>query len=163
MNRFLALLCGLLAVLGLPGCDRFNIEALRPGVSTAFEVRDRLGAPDREWPNQDGSVTWEYSRQPEGTRCYMITIGPDRVVSAVEQVLNETGFARIKTGMTGDEVRRVLGRPALRERFELKRETVWSWRIEPEPAMTDRLFFSVHFDAEGHVLRTSRNVDYRGG
>ena len=112
MKRLIALVCSLLATIGLPACDYFALRDLEPGVSTAADVRDRLGRPGMEWQNDDGSVTWEYSRQPEGTQCYMVTIGPDGVLRSIDQVLNESGFSRIERGMTGNEVRRILGRPA---------------------------------------------------
>lgn len=163
MKRLLLLLCSVLAAIGLPACDYFNLQELKPGVSTAMDVRDRFGPPGMEWKNDDGSVTWEYSRQPEGTKCYMITIGPDNVLRSVDQVLNETGFARIQRGMTGDEVRRVLGKPASRQYFELSKETVWNWRIEPPPPSSDATFFTVHFNSDGRVAKTSRNTEYRGG
>ena len=161
MKRLFALLCSLLAALGVGACDYIDLKELTPGVSTAMEVRERFGPPAMEWRNEDGSVTWEYSRQPQGSECYMMTIGPDNVLRAIEQVLNERNFARIQAGMTGDEVRRILGKPGKRERFELARETVWSWRVGVELS-GDATFFSVHFNDDARVARTSRNVEYRG-
>jgi outer membrane protein assembly factor BamE (lipoprotein component of BamABCDE complex) len=92
----------------------------------------------------------------------MITIGADGVLRAIDQVLNERGFARIERGMTGNDVRRILGKPASRQYFELSRETVWNWRIESQPP-SDPMFFTVHFNTDGRVVKTSRNIDYRGG
>ncbi len=163
MKRLFSLLCGLASLLGLTGCDYFNLQALKPGVSTAFEVRERLGRPDMEWRNADGSVVWEFSRQPEGTNCYMLTIGPDNMLRSVEQVLTEHNFSRIKPGMNGEEVRRILGRPAGKQYFRLSRENVWQWHISADPPVTGRLYFTVHFDEAGRVLRSGRNVEYQGG
>ncbi|THF60789.1 outer membrane protein assembly factor BamE [Pseudothauera nasutitermitis] len=158
MSRLLSLWCALLTALGLPACDAYNLRALQPGVSTAAEVRERLGPPQVEWPNADGSVTWEYSRQPEGVECYMITLGTDGILRGVEQVLNEAGFARVQPGMSGDEVLRLLGRPATRQFFELKGEAMWSWLIERSTVVTDRTYFTVSFDRAGQVTGTGRNV-----
>lgn len=163
MKRLLLILCGLFAAIGLAACDYFALKDLEPGVSTAMDVRDRLGRPGTEWQNDDGSVTWEYSRQPEGTKCYMVTIGPDGVLRSIEEVLNESHFARIERGMTGNDVRRILGRPASQQYFELSRETVWNWRIESAPPASEPTFFTVHFNEDARVVRTSRNIDYRGG
>lgn len=162
MKRLFALLCSLLAAVGLGGCDYFALQELKPGISTAMDVRERFGAPGMEWRNPDGSVTWEYSRQPQGTDCYMMTIGPDNILREIEQVLNERNFARIQAGMEGDEVRRLLGAPGSREYFALSRENVWNWRIASQPPEGGPLFFSVHFNTDGRVVRTSRNVEYRG-
>ena len=163
MTRLLVFLCIFFAAALLPGCDYFALQELQPGVSTALDVRDRFGPPGMVWRNDDGSVTWEYSRQPEGTKCYMITIGPDDVLRKIDQVLDEEGFARVRRGMTGDEVRRVLGKPASSKYLQLSRETVWDWRIEAPASASERLFFTVHFNADGRVSRTGRNAEYRGG
>lgn len=161
MKRIFAYLFGLLGLLGLGGCNPFAIETIKPGITTASEVRERLGEPGMEWRNDDGSVTWEYSGQPQGIHCHMITVGPDRIVRAVDQVLNERGFARIQAGMDGDAVRRVLGKPASTQFFALSQERVWNWNVEPAPGTSDPLFFTVHFDTAGKVVRSSRNVQYR--
>lgn len=163
MKRLLALLCSFFAALGLSGCDYVNVSELQPGVSTELDVRQRFGPPQEVWKNSDGSVTWEYSRQPEGAECYMITIGPDKVLRAVEQVLNEAGYARVQRGMTGDEVRRLLGRPASSQFFSLKRETVWEWLIGRggSPTESDPTYFTVTFNDEGRVVGTGRYTKYR--
>ena len=161
MKRFLALLCSLLTALGIGGCDYMNLKELKPGVSTATEVRERFGTPGMEWPNADGSVTWEYTRQPQGTECFMITIGPDGVLRKIDQVLNEGTFVRIQRGMSADEVRRLLGTPASQQRFELAHETVWNWRIKSD-FVSEGTFFSVHFNDDGRVERSGRTTDYRG-
>jgi len=153
MKRFLALLCAILTTLGLPGCDHVALKALQPGVSTAREVRERMGPPNQEWPNEDGSVTWEYSRQPQGVECFMATIGPDQILRSIEQVLTEANFARIEQGMTREDVQRRLGRPARTEFFQLKQEHVWSWLID-QRMPGQRVYFTVSFNADGRVVRS---------
>ena len=155
MKRLLiAWLCAVLAALGAGACDQLKIRELKPGVSSALEVRDRFGPPQMEWRNADGSVTWEYSRQPEGTECFMITIGPDRILRRIDQVLNDETFGRVERGMVGDEVRRLLGRPAASQFFQLKQETVWEWLIERSGG--DRSYFTVTFNTDGRVVGSGR-------
>lgn len=162
MKRLLAWLCAVLSAIGITACDYFNLRELKPGESTAAEVRERFGPPQMEWRNDDGSVTWEFTRQPEGTECFMITIGPDEILRSVEQVLNEQNFARVVNGMSGDEVRRVLGKPARSQFFRLKRETVWEWKISNGPDGTsDPVFFTVSFNTDGRVTGTGRYTQYR--
>ena len=156
MKRLLSMLCALLASLGLTACDYFHMQELKPGVSTAMDVRDRLGPPQQEWHNDDGSVTWEYSRQPEGAECYMITIGGDSIVRQIEQRINEETFARIGRGMTGDEVRRLLGKPASSQFFALKQHTVWEWLMERSTVVNEAAYFTVSFNNEGRVVETGR-------
>ena len=64
MNPLARGLAALASVLGFYGCDGAHLEQLKPGISTAQEIRERMGPPGAEWPNPDGTVTWEYSRQP---------------------------------------------------------------------------------------------------
>lgn len=156
MKRLMSLLCMLFAAIGLSACDYVNVRELEPGKSTGFEVRDRFGPPQHEWRNGDGSVTWEYSRQPEGAECYMITIGSDNVLREIDQVISEPGLARVERGMNGQEVRRLLGRPASTQFFELKRETVWDWLIERGNTLADPTYFTVTFNDEGRVTATGR-------
>jgi hypothetical protein len=63
MRRFfVAILAPLAALLG---CDT-GMSQLKPGVSTATEVRSVMGNPTFEWKAPDGSYTWEFARGPEG-------------------------------------------------------------------------------------------------
>ncbi|PTD97571.1 outer membrane protein assembly factor BamE domain-containing protein [Pseudothauera lacus] len=163
MKRLLALICAALSALGLAACEELDpYRALRPGSSTAEEVRARLGPPQREWPDaQEGTTTWEYSHQPEGAECYMLTFAADGVLIAVDQVLNEARFARIQPGMDEEAVSRLLGRPARNEFFALKQERVWSWRIERGSTIVEPTFFTVSFDTAGRVVATGRYTQPR--
>ena len=156
-GRPLAVLALLLG-LSLAGCDYLALQDLKPGTSTDLEVRDRFGTPAMEWHNEDGSLTWEYPRGPAGVDTYMITLGPDRILRSVEQVLTEANFARIEKGMSQEQVRRILGRPGSINHFPLKPETVWDWRIAGIPA-SDETHFHVNFGADGRVSGTSRRVE----
>lgn len=158
--KLLAWISSLLVAIG--GCDAINLPEIRPGTTTAAEVRSRMGEPMAEFQNPDGSVTYEYSRQPNGVECHMITIGPNQIVSRVEQVLTEANFARIQNGLSRDEVRRLLGKPGSIQTFEMKREEVWDWRIKGDVPM-DEWHFHVHFDTgSGQVVRTTRRLEVRG-
>ncbi len=146
----------------LPACDGINLKELKPGVSTAAEVRSRLGNPAYEHRNDDGSVTWEYNRQPNGVECHMITIGPDQIVSKIEQALNEANLARVQEGMGKEAVRRLLGKPGTVTTFSNLGEEVWDWRVAGlTPA--EEAHFHVHFAlADGRVKKTSRRVEGKG-
>jgi hypothetical protein len=146
----------------LPGCDIGLQQDIRPGITTADEVRARMGPPGFEFRNDDGSVTWEYTRQPAGVHCYMVTLGPDRIVSRFEQVLNEANYAKARAGMDRDAIRRLLGQPARIERFDNLREEVWEWRIEGTPH-NEVTFFNVHFDSgTGRVNKAGKRVEMKG-
>jgi len=152
-ERLLAgVLSGLMAVF-LPACDGINLPKLKPGITTAQEVRQIMGPPTMEWSNDDGTQTWEYPRTPQGLVNYMIVFGPDKVLREVRQVLTEENFARVKPGMSRDEVRRLLGQPATELYFSLKKEYVWDWKTGNEGNMVR--YFNVHFDESGRVRHTS--------
>lgn len=145
----------------LSACD-VAVQEIQPGVTTAAEVKARMGEPEFLHANSDGSVTWEYSRQPSGVHCYMITLGSNQIVEKLEQVLTEANYARLHDGMTREEVRRLLGAPGSKVVFDNLREDIWEWRIEGIPP-TEETYFMVHFDlGSGGVKKTSKRVAMKG-
>ena len=89
----------------------------------------------------------------------MIVFGPNGVLREVRQVLTEENFAKVSPGMSREDLRRLLGQPAKESYFSLKKEYVWDWRKDDPMNMT--VYFNVHFDESGRVVRTSTNVDPR--
>jgi hypothetical protein len=162
MNPLSRMLAALAAAIGFYGCDGIHLRRLKPGSATAREVRERLGTPTAEWPNEDGGVTWEYARQPEGVRCWMLTLDARGVLQRIEQTLTEENFARIEPGWSAERVRRLLGRPASEVEFPLKPEVVWDWRID-QALPGNRAWFHVHFSLDGFVTGTSRREETPGG
>lgn len=136
----------------LPACDIANIQAIKPGITTASEVRTLMGPPSAEFRNTDGSVTLEYTRQPQGVHCYMITIGNNQLVQDLEQVLTDRNFAQAREGMSQAEISRLFGTPASKVIFDNLREEVWEWRVEGVPS-TEETYFNVHFDIENGLLK----------
>lgn len=165
MNPFFSRICTLLAFLGLYACDSANLKALQPGVATESEVRQRMGEPGAVWAEADGGVTWEYSRQPNGSECFMLSLGPEqpggRVLQKIEQVITDANLARIQPGWSRDQVRRLLGQPRSVQRYPLKPEEVWDWKMGREPSGAER-YFNVHFDVNGRVTGTSASQQAMG-
>src|SRR5204863_9076949 len=83
------------------GCA--NFAAIEPGAS-AQQVETLVGAPANVWKNADGSEVWEYPRGPLGVETYMVTLGSDRVVREVRQVLSDETISKLHVGMSRDEV-----------------------------------------------------------
>lgn len=161
---FRKLLTGFLAgLLGavLPACDGINLDKLLPGVTTMAQAREIMGPPAMEWRDDDGSVTWEYPRTPNGIVNYMIDFGPDQVLRAVRQVISETSFNRVEAGMTREQVRRLLGQPASEQYYQLKREYVWDWKFKSESSY--HYFYDVYFDEQGRVTRTGTHTQPTSG
>ncbi|MGD9775185.1 outer membrane protein assembly factor BamE domain-containing protein [Diaphorobacter sp.] len=145
----------------LAGCDDQRIQELEEGLSTEQDVRARFGEPEHIWPEPDGSRTLEYNRQPAGHRNYMITIGTDGKMSALRQVLAPHNFEKVQPGMTQEQVRRLLGKPARQVTYELKQETEWDWNWIDPP--TTEMQFIVTFGPDGLVRRSASTEKLRDG
>ena len=142
----------------LPGCDPKNIAELEEGVATEADVRAKFGEPVAVYPEANGSRTFEYPRQPEGQRNYMISIGSDGKMTALRQVLTPETFTAVTPGLDKSQVRRLLGRPGKTQTFALKQEEIWDWRF------LDRAqgkLFSVTFDKDGIVTGSASMLDPR--
>jgi hypothetical protein len=137
------------ATLWLTGCDPKHISELEEGVATEADVRARFGQPENIWDSPAGRV-FEYNRQPQGQKNYMITIGPDGKMSALRQVLTPENFARVRPGMPMEELRRLLGKPAKRTPYPLKNQTEWEWRWVQPP--NSPMVFSATLDDDQRVV-----------
>lgn len=142
----------------LAGCDAERIAKLEEGVATEADVRQQFGEPAAVFDEPDGSRTFDYPRQPEGAVNYLITIGPDGHMSALRQVLTPRNFERVQPGMTAEQVRRLLGRPAKQQTYALKQQTEWDWRWRDGQQAK---VFNVVFDADMKVLRSAIMDDPR--
>ncbi len=142
----------------LAGCDVKKIEELEEGVATEADVRAKFGEPAAVYSEDNGARTFEYPRQPEGQRNYMITIGSDGKMSALRQVLKADTFSKVMPGLNKAQVRRLLGRPGKTQVFTLKQEEVWDWRFLD--GAQNRLF-SVVFDTNGIVTSSAVTLDPR--
>lgn len=142
------------------GCDYFAEKKLVVGQHTEQDVRKLMGTPDLVWEEENGAKKLEYPRGPMGTQTYFVHIGPDGRYLGMERALVESNFAKVKVGMSQDDVRRILGRQTETTPYALSQEEVWSWRYEGDAQAT--MFFNVHFDqATRRVKRITRIEDWR--
>jgi hypothetical protein len=110
-----------------------NLPEIKPGITTQAEVRNRMGEPGFIHSNDDGTVTWEYSRQPAGVHCYMISFDrQEHRQPPGPGAQRRPATACCVPGMSKDEVRRRYGQPARKRVFVNLREEIWEWRIEGE-------------------------------
>lgn len=152
-----ATFAGLLAAAAmLAGCDNQAISELEEGVSTEADVRARFGQPENIWDSPSGRV-FEYNRQPQGQKNYMITIGPDGKMAALRQVLTPQNFAKVQPGMPMEALRKLLGKPAKVTPYALRHETEWEWRwIDPPNAP---MVFSAVLNDDQRVVRSGSSPD----
>ena len=159
LKRVGRLMLVLAALAGAVGCDLKKIAELEEGVATEADVRARFGEPAAVYTEEGGARTFEYPRQPEGQVNYMITMGTDGKMSALRQVLKEATFAKVVPGMDKSQLRRLLGRPAKTQMYELKQQEVWDWYFLQEN--NENKVFSVTLDKNGAVLSTATAADPR--
>src|SRR5216117_216085 len=150
----------LFSALLAAGCASFS--AVNPGAS-AQVVETLMGAPANVWKNADGSEVWEYPRGPFGVETYMVTLGPDRAVREVRQVLSDETISKLHVGMSRDEVRRLLGKPRDIGFSALSDEEIWSWRYREWGVRNMELY--AQFDRPTGVLKkiTRFQVDTSDG
>ena len=141
MRRLLLIVLAMATTVAwVAGCDQQRAAELQPGVSTEADVRREFGGPTLIYEKLDGSKQLEYPRQPEGVTNYLAVIGADGKLSALTQQLTPDNFAQVQPGMAQEAVRRLLGKPAKTQRFDLKpNEEHWLWRFE-ETGGHKRLF-----------------------
>ena len=144
----------LMALIG--GCDNQAIRELEEGVSTEADVRARFGEPENVWDSPAGRV-FEYNRQPQGQKNYMITIGPDGKMAALRQVLTPENFARVQPGMAMEDLRKLLGKPAKVTPYAIKRETEWEWRWLQPP--NSPMVFTATLNDDQRVVRSGTAAD----
>lgn len=134
---------------------------LYPGQTGEAEIRAHFGQPAMEWQNTDGSVTLEYPHGPAGTTTDMVTLNPDRTLRSIEQVLTDATFAKVKPGMTQDDIRRLLGRPGEIRPPYADKGAEWKWHINDLIAFEEWYFF-VDFDRDGKVISSEKMRVVRG-
>ena len=141
------------ALIGLTACDAQRVDKLEEGVSTEVDVRKQFGDPVTVTLEPDGSRTMDYPRQPEGWTNYVILIGPDGKMSSLRQLLTPDNFAKVQPGLSQQQVRKLLGRPAKTVPYVLKSEDVWDWRFKQNGQ--ESKVFSVTFAGDGKVVATA--------
>lgn len=129
---------------------------LVPGTSKEADVTAYFGQPAEQRQLADGSRVLDFPRSPLGYENWRVTVGKDGTVRSVEQLLDEAHFARLKSGMTIDEVKRELGRPAEFWKYANIAEEVISWRFME---FNRRMFFNAHFDNSGRFKYASKSEE----
>jgi len=101
--------CAAAAAALLSGCA--TPGTLAPG-TTLDTARHGPQAPTGEYALPNGGRRLEFARGAFGKETWMLDFGADGTLVSSQQVLTEQNFANITPGMSADEVRLRLGRPA---------------------------------------------------
>jgi hypothetical protein len=142
MSRALAVLCSAL----LFGCAADVHRAVAPGMAST-EVGSRVGKPTAIGKLADGSVYWDYSRQPYYTD--RVTFGPDDRVREVRNLLTEENYQNLRPGITLDQVVATLG-PSYIGNMYANGTTVWTYRYQDVGIWK---LLHVTMDPSGRMLR----------
>ncbi len=145
----------LIPIMLLAACASYSGSGLKPGEARLEQVQALMGPPALRWQNADGSVQLAYPRGPLGFHTFMAMLGPDGRLQNVANVLDEQTFARIRAGMTKDEVLRLIGPPDYGRSvyFRVRDELAWEWRFREVYGNPAR--FAVLFDATAGSVRSS--------
>ena len=126
-------------------------------MTTGLRVRDRMGAPNTSGSMPTAPSPGNTAASPRVSRCFMITIGSDNVVKAVEQVITPANMARIQPGWTRNRYVACSANSARSRRSGSEQGGVGLEDPTEQDLARD---FSVHFDINGVVL-TSKS--HKGG
>lgn len=151
-SRWLALLAAGL----LSACVSYGPGALRTGADE-YQVAAVMGAPTERYALPDGGTRLAFARGPFGRHTWMVDLDRSRRVVRYEQVLGETSFARLQTGMAEQDVLLAIGPPAERKPVGIKPGEVWSWRYPTN----DCLWFQAEFDGARKLRGAGYGTDPR--
>lgn len=144
-----------MAAMLVAGCASYSGWGLQPGVSTGTDVRQTMGEPVKICPLAGGMQNWIYPRGPAGVHTYNAHIDRDGVLRSLENVLEESGFARVVDGKsTKDDVLCMFGPPIEEVYFKARNELVWDYRFRDIWGYVAR--FHVLFNDAGVVTGTMR-------
>ena len=146
-----------LAAALLAGCASLASPSFAPGTAMGT-VEARMGKPREVVKAPDGDTVWQYPTGPAGQTTYMVRFGPDQRTKSAYQALTFEQFAKVRRGISRDEVRLLLGPPGETMFFSRMNEEVWSYRYQA--SASDNRIFNVHLDATtGYVRTTSDQTD----
>lgn len=144
----------------LSGCASFDGRTLKPGVAGEADVRQLMGTPAAVWPEAGGGSLMSYPRGPLGLYTYMVRIDRNGRLVAIEQVLDETHFNKVRSAMSKDDVSRLIGPPGSARDYVRPSEIVWDYRYRD--VWEYESIFSVIFGADGKVKSTISLREERG-
>lgn len=140
--------CMGLAVAGvavMSGCAVVPAANIKAGYSNVGQVEQSMGKPDMTWRNSQGKIIQAaYSDQPASFTTFMVYFNDQGVVTKVDQVMNNRNFAKIKNGMDGTEVHRILGPERSVDHFTALHQIDWNYGYCSDN--DGREVFSVSFD-----------------
>jgi outer membrane protein assembly factor BamE (lipoprotein component of BamABCDE complex) len=119
------------------------------------DVTRAMGTPTGQYTLSSAARRLEFARGPYGKHTYMLDFdNSDRLVSW-QQVLDESHFNGVRSGMTRDEVLMNIGRPSEQSLLPVQARTLWSYRYDSPFCQ----WFQVSVDTAGKVVDTGYGPD----
>jgi len=132
--------------------DRIAIAAMFSTIGlvplAAHACRSHDGTPNAKVTLADGSERRFYTSGPMGMTTFRVDVSADGKRIAESQVLNDTSFRAIESGMTAGQVFERLGPPYAKTRFDSTRTTAWDYHFRD----------AWGYDADFSVLIDDSNV-----
>jgi hypothetical protein len=130
----------------LAGCAPLHPDRLHAGDGLS-QVTAAMGEPTGRYALPGQATRLEYALGPRGKQTWMVDVDGAGQVVAVDQVLQPAQFSRVQPGMAADDLLRLLGRPAHRQR-EWQDKQTWSWRFDNPQC----LWLRITLGADGRVI-----------
>lgn len=148
----------------LAGCAGYDAAGRVPVDASLADVEAQMGIPSLRWPEADGGETLVYPFGAMGYHTYFVRGDATGRFVARENVLTSQYFARIRSGMTQEDVLRTIGPPVPEWTvyFKARDELVWEWRYCDdwnEPARFDVLFDGTTGRVRSTLTATERSRD----
>ncbi|HPE01060.1 MAG TPA: outer membrane protein assembly factor BamE [Burkholderiaceae bacterium] len=135
-----------------------RLAQLTPNASTEADVRKLYGEPDSVSDLPGGGKGLVYPLGPEGAVTLLVRLDGGGRYQGADNLLTPENFSLVHPGMSGFEVRRLLGRPGTVQQLPMQRQVVWSWRYLDQP---NNRMFVVTLDPSGMVLSAATEDDPR--
>ena len=113
----------------LSACAGYGPQAIPKG-SSVESVTQRMGAPTGEHRLPSGLRRLEYATGPFGKQTYVFDFDSSNRLVNTEQVLSESHFNAIRSGMTAEEVLAQIGKPSTVWAIPRQHQLVWSYRYD---------------------------------
>jgi len=140
------------------GC---TLIANTPSGALFTDMQRRHGPPTHVCPGPDSlgaSQRAIWSQHPAGQHAWAARVDADGSITAVEPVLTDEAFQRLRPGLTPDELRCAYGPPALISVVGWsKRQTVWSYRYREAKSWNSLMH--IYLDTDDKVARFEPGPD----
>jgi predicted small lipoprotein YifL len=171
LSRRLSAIVAGICLLGLTACAGSGPLRLPPGSSSSqviqalgpptgvHELQQPLADPSYLQVDTSGKATrrLEYRGGTFSTSTYMFDFDAGDRLLASAQVLGESRFNAIRSGMDQQQVLRALGRPSTIWHLGFQRQNVWAYRYENPFCQ----WFQVGMGYDGKVVDTAYGPDPR--